>query len=59
LLHLSAGYVQRSIELFPHQGSHDPWTVEMSYAADRALLRNLADQTRLGQLARTQPDLLH
>jgi hypothetical protein len=40
LLDLAAGYVQRSIELFPQQGSHGPWTVEMSYAADRARLRN-------------------
>ena len=40
LLDFAAGYVQRSTELFPHQGSHGPWTVEMSYAADRARLRN-------------------
>ena len=35
-----AGYVQRSVDLFPKQGSQGPWTVEMSYAADRARLRN-------------------
>jgi monooxygenase len=40
LLDFAAGYVQRSAEVFPHQGSHGPWTVEMSYAADRARLRN-------------------
>jgi cation diffusion facilitator CzcD-associated flavoprotein CzcO len=40
LLDFAAGYVQRSIELFPQQGSHGPWKVEMSYAADRARLRN-------------------
>jgi monooxygenase len=40
LLDFAAGYVQRSSDLFPHQGSRGPWTVEMSYAADRARLRN-------------------
>ena len=40
LLDFSAGYVQRSIELFPQQGSHGPWTVQMSYAADQARLRH-------------------
>ncbi len=30
LLDFSAGYVQRSIDRFPQQGSHGPWTVEMS-----------------------------
>jgi hypothetical protein len=40
LLDFAAGYVQRSIDLFPHQGSRGPWTAEMSYAADRARLRN-------------------
>ena len=39
LLDFQAGYVQRAAQLFPQQGSHGPWTVEMSYAADRARLR--------------------
>ena len=39
-LDFAAGYVQRSIDLFPKQGSRGPWTVEMNYAADRARLRN-------------------
>jgi cation diffusion facilitator CzcD-associated flavoprotein CzcO len=38
LLDFGAGYVQRSVDLFPRQGSHGPWTLEMSYAADRARL---------------------
>jgi cation diffusion facilitator CzcD-associated flavoprotein CzcO len=38
LLDFKAGYVQRAIDLFPQQGSHGPWTVEMNYAADRARL---------------------
>jgi len=33
-----AGYVQRALDLFPRQGSHGPWTVEMNYAADRERL---------------------
>jgi cation diffusion facilitator CzcD-associated flavoprotein CzcO len=38
LLDFGAGYVQRAVDLFPRQGSHGPWTLEMSYAADRARL---------------------
>jgi monooxygenase len=40
LLDFNAGYVKRAADVFPKQGSHGPWTVEMSYAADRARLRN-------------------
>ena len=40
LLDFQAGYVQRAIDRFPQQGSHGPWTVEMSYAADRERLLN-------------------
>ena len=39
MLDFQAGYVQRSVDMFPRQGSHGPWTVAMSYAADRARLR--------------------
>jgi cation diffusion facilitator CzcD-associated flavoprotein CzcO len=39
LLDFQAGYVQRAAHTFPKQGSHGPWTVEMSYAADKARLR--------------------
>jgi monooxygenase len=39
LLDFHAGYVRRTVHLFPKQGSHGPWTVEMSYAADRERLR--------------------
>jgi monooxygenase len=39
MLEFKAGYVQRSVHMFPRQGSHGPWTVEMSYAADHARLR--------------------
>ena len=40
LLDFQAGYVQRAIDEFPKQGSHGPWTIEMSYAADRERLRH-------------------
>ena len=40
LLDFQAGYVKRAMDRFPAQGSHGPWTVEMSYKADRARLRN-------------------
>jgi monooxygenase len=40
LLDFHAGYVQRAIDRFPKQGSEGPWTVAMSYAADRARLRH-------------------
>jgi monooxygenase len=39
LLDFQAGYVKRSVESFPAQGTRGPWTVEMSYKADRARLR--------------------
>jgi monooxygenase len=38
LLDFNAGYVKRAAAKFPQQGSRGPWTVEMSYAADRARL---------------------
>jgi cation diffusion facilitator CzcD-associated flavoprotein CzcO len=40
LLDFQAGYVQRSLSKFPKQGTSGPWTVEMSYAADRARLHD-------------------
>ncbi|KAA0108832.1 NAD(P)/FAD-dependent oxidoreductase [Mycolicibacterium sp. P1-5] len=39
MLDFSAGYVQRSVDLFPQQGATGPWTVEMDYWADHARLR--------------------
>jgi monooxygenase len=40
MLDFQAGYVQRAVHAFPRQGSHGPWTVAMSYAADRARLHS-------------------
>ena len=59
LLDFHAGYVRRAVELFPKQGSHGPWTVEMNYAADRERLREgpVADPAlRFGASARRRPD---
>ena len=40
LLDLAAGYVSRSIDQFPRQGSDGPWRVNTNYAADTARLRD-------------------
>jgi monooxygenase len=40
LLDFEAGYVRRAVERFPTQGTRGPWTVEMSYKADRERLRS-------------------
>jgi len=39
MLDFPAGYILRSIELFPQQGTTGPWTVEMNFRADHARLR--------------------
>lgn len=39
LFDFGAGYVQRTADLFPLQGSHGPWTMPQSYTADRKRLR--------------------
>ncbi len=39
LIDLSSGYVQRSVHLFPKQGSSVPWRLYQNYALDRILLR--------------------
>ena len=45
LIDFSSGYIQRSIEAFPRQGSKAPWRLYQNYALDRATLRRarLAD----------------
>jgi hypothetical protein len=40
LLDFSSGYVQRSIEKFPRQGSFAPWRLYQNYALDRMLLKH-------------------
>ncbi|HTK66438.1 MAG TPA: NAD(P)/FAD-dependent oxidoreductase [Pseudonocardia sp.] len=40
LFDLSAGYVQRRIEAFPHAGTRGPWTAEMAYEQDVDRLRH-------------------
>jgi monooxygenase len=39
IIDFSSGYVQRSIEMFPKQGSHRPWRLYQNYALDIALLK--------------------
>jgi monooxygenase len=38
LMDFKAGYVQRSVAKFPKQATTEPWTVSMSWAADRKRL---------------------
>jgi cation diffusion facilitator CzcD-associated flavoprotein CzcO len=40
LINFSSGYIQRSIEKFPRQGSTTPWKLYQNYALDRMLLRH-------------------
>ena len=40
LLDFSSGYVLRSIEKFPRQGSRPPWKLHQNYALDRRALRH-------------------
>lgn len=39
-LDFSSGYIQRSIHLFPKQGSKKPWRLNQNYARDLMLLRH-------------------
>jgi cation diffusion facilitator CzcD-associated flavoprotein CzcO len=40
LIDFSSGYVRRSIDSFPRQGSKAPWKLHQNYALDRMLLRH-------------------
>jgi monooxygenase len=42
LLDFQAGYVLRSIQQFPRQGSRAPWKLHQNYALDRMVLRHSA-----------------
>ena len=41
LLDFDAGYVQRSLHLFPREGERDPWELSMNYLKDRRMLRDV------------------
>jgi monooxygenase len=56
LLDLGAGYVQRSLHLFPSQGSRPPWSVAMSYAQDVRNLRDSAIENRALRFSRRVPE---
>ena len=34
----SSGYIQRSLHLFPKQGSKHPWKLYQNYAADKKMM---------------------
>ncbi len=40
LLEVKAGYVKRSVDLFPRQGDHGPWRTAMDHLADARMLRD-------------------
>ncbi|MCL2535226.1 MAG: NAD(P)/FAD-dependent oxidoreductase [Nocardiaceae bacterium] len=40
LLDFAAGYVQRSLDLWPQAGTEDPWNLNMDYYKDVVVLRN-------------------
>ncbi len=41
LLDFDAGYVQRSLHLFPREGEREPWELSMNYLKDRKALRDV------------------
>jgi monooxygenase len=55
LLDFAAGYVQRSVHLFPRQGSRHPWSVAMSYAQDVRNLREAAIEDPALRFSRGAP----
>jgi hypothetical protein len=40
LIDFSSGYVRRSIDAFPRQGSRAPWRLYQNYALDRVTLKH-------------------
>lgn len=40
LLDFAAGYIQRSLDLWPQAGTEDPWNLQMDYYKDVAVLRD-------------------
>ena len=42
LLDLDAGYVSRSLDQLPKQGTDDPWVVHRTYGRDRRAFRSAA-----------------
>jgi len=51
----SSGYVQRSIHLFPKQGSRPPWRLYQNYIRDRKLIRKAPLEDGVLQFARQPP----
>jgi cation diffusion facilitator CzcD-associated flavoprotein CzcO len=61
LLELSSGYVMRSFDSFPKQGSKEPWRVRQNYLLDARMLRRGAIEDGAMQFSNppvaTDPDL--
>ncbi len=55
LLDLSAGYIQRSVDRLPRQGSGAPWELNMNYARDIATLRDAAIDDGALRFSSAQP----
>jgi monooxygenase len=55
LLGLSSGYVRRSADRFPRQGSRDPWRVHQSYLRDWRLTKRRGVEDEALELTR-RPD---
>ncbi|HEY1356382.1 MAG TPA: NAD(P)/FAD-dependent oxidoreductase [Solirubrobacterales bacterium] len=40
IIDLSSGYVQRSLDKLPQQGSHEPWRLKQNYLLDSRMIRH-------------------
>ena len=54
LLDFDAGYVQRSLHLFPREGEREPWELSMNYLKDRKTLRDVQIEDGLLRFSRAQ-----
>ena len=53
-VNFSSGYIQRSLDLFPHQGSKKPWKLYQNYLLDTVSLRFGAVDDSALEFARRQ-----
>ncbi|MCX6393957.1 MAG: NAD(P)/FAD-dependent oxidoreductase [Solirubrobacterales bacterium] len=54
LLDFQAGYVQRSLHLFPREGEREPWELSMNYRKDRKTLRDVEIEDGLLNFSRSR-----
>jgi len=57
LLDFDAGYVQRSLHLFPREGEHEPWELSMNYLKDRKTLRDVEIEDGLLSFSGTRTEV--